>query len=299
MKSATSLSVILILLSIPLPLLAQTSSDPDAAQLAFDAPSGITTLEFRRAQNEPAEGYVETTIVDSDEKIYLRTTSDLSNEGVVSAQVVPDSTGQPAIEVEFTATGARKLAALTTEHTGKRLAVVVNGEVISAPTIKGVISRKAVISGHFSLEEAKELASGILPPPFQAQLMCIKPDWSKVALANEIEAEMREALKDASVSKKLLDRLPASGAEILFPKNLISFYTHQHYAELLAWLEAKGLVVSTEDFPAAWRVPFAVARNYKRQKLPASQISSNRPARPSLCGTASKIRSLTAVSRTC
>src|SRR5687768_6564528 len=86
-------------------------------------------------------------------------------------------------------------------------------------------------------------------PPFSAALLLIKADWSKVPAAKEIEAELREALKDAEVPKELMDKLPASGPQILFAPETVAFYSLEHAAELLEWLQTKGLVVGTEPMP--------------------------------------------------
>jgi hypothetical protein len=87
-------------------------------------------------------------------------------------------------------------------------------------------------------------------PKFSATLLLIKADWSASPHAKQIEADLREALKDASVSKKLLDKLPASGPEILFAPEIAALYTPEHHAELMAWLKEKELIVGEEKFPA-------------------------------------------------
>jgi hypothetical protein len=85
-------------------------------------------------------------------------------------------------------------------------------------------------------------------PPFVASLLLVKADWSQAPAAKEIEAELRGALKDASVPEDLLRGLPASGSRILFPTGVAGYYTAQHYAELLAWLKTYELIVGTIPF---------------------------------------------------
>ncbi|MBQ2005523.1 MAG: protein translocase subunit SecD, partial [Alphaproteobacteria bacterium] len=70
----------------------------------------------------------------------------------------------------FDASGARRFAKLTTEHVNERFAIVLDGKVLSAPTIREPIpGGRGQISGGFSLQEAKDLAvllrSGALPAP--------------------------------------------------------------------------------------------------------------------------------------
>src|SRR5205085_1408002 len=71
--------------------------------------------------------------------------------------------------------------------------------------------------------EGEVKTSGDLP--FTASLLLVKSDWSKSPHAKEIEAELREAIKDASVPKELLERLPGSGPQILFAPEIVSFYS--------------------------------------------------------------------------
>lgn len=89
------------------------------------------------------------------------------------------------------------------------------------------------------------------PPPFTASLLLVKADWSQVPEAKEIAAELLKALEGVPVPQELLDKLPASGPQILFPPEIVSQYSSQHYAELLAWLKAKGLVEKVMPFSQA------------------------------------------------
>ena len=53
------------------------------------------------------------------------------------------------------------MARISLANTGKRLAIIVDGNVISAPFLRGQIADKAQISGAFTKEAAEELASKI------------------------------------------------------------------------------------------------------------------------------------------
>ena len=72
------------------------------------------------------------------------------------------------VELELNAKGANKFAKATEENLGKQIAIVYDGNVISAPTVQAVITEgNAQISGQSSMEEAERLASiirvGALP----------------------------------------------------------------------------------------------------------------------------------------
>ena len=80
-----------------------------------------------------------------------------------SAKVTKDNQlGPSQIEITFTDAGKKRFAELTRESIGKRLAIVIGGQLYSAPTIRTEVSGgSAVISGNFSEEEATELVNQI------------------------------------------------------------------------------------------------------------------------------------------
>lgn len=78
--------------------------------------------------------------------------------------------GQPEVSLKFNREGARIFARVTGANVGKRLAIVLDGKVASAPNIDERIPRgEAVIRGSFTMEEANDLAvvlrAGALPAP--------------------------------------------------------------------------------------------------------------------------------------
>jgi len=68
-----------------------------------------------------------------------------------------DQFGSPAVRVVFTPDAGDRLRRFTAAHVGERLAIVLDGEVVSAPLIQGEVAEEALISGEFSAEEAKDL----------------------------------------------------------------------------------------------------------------------------------------------
>jgi preprotein translocase subunit SecD len=83
-----------------------------------------------------------------------------------------DALGKPVIAFTLTPEGAKRFAELTSENVGRRLAIVLDGVVESAPVIKGRIGGgKGIIEGNFTAEDAKDLAlvlrSGALPAPLK------------------------------------------------------------------------------------------------------------------------------------
>ncbi len=79
--------------------------------------------------------------------------------------------GQPVVSFTFKTSGAKAFERATTENIGKRLAIVLDGNVISAPVINGPIGASGIITGNFTAESASDLAlllrSGALPAPLK------------------------------------------------------------------------------------------------------------------------------------
>jgi biopolymer transport protein ExbD len=122
------------------------------------------SLEFRVSDAQEAPGWKKMDVSLSDESIYVAPEVALSNEDIASARVMMES-DEPQIGVEFTLGGAKKFSALTEGNIGKRLAILVDGNVISAPIIMAHITgNQAMITGNFTENEAKRIAEGIVRP---------------------------------------------------------------------------------------------------------------------------------------
>jgi protein-export membrane protein SecD len=81
---------------------------------------------------------------------------------------------EPLVSVKFTEEGSKLFADITRNHTGEKLGIFLDGELLSAPVINEAITGgTAVISGSFKIEEARELAEnlsfGALPVPIKLQ----------------------------------------------------------------------------------------------------------------------------------
>ncbi len=99
----------------------------------------------------------------------------LTGEGVQSATSLlnQDFGGQWQVSVEFTDEAGKILGDYTSAHLGKPLGIVLDGKVLSVPTIQAEISTQAVIAGNFTEQETKRLAvqlgSGALPFEMQVE----------------------------------------------------------------------------------------------------------------------------------
>lgn len=80
------------------------------------------------------------------------------------------STGEPEVSLQFNDEGAKLFAEITKRNVGKTIAIFLDGQVLSNPTVNQEITGgNAVISGSFTLVDAKELSrrlnAGALPVP--------------------------------------------------------------------------------------------------------------------------------------
>jgi preprotein translocase subunit SecD len=97
----------------------------------------------------------------------------LTGDYLTDARVQIDSQyGSYYVSLEFDKKGARIFESVTGENVGKRLAIVLDDRVASAPTIQDKIAGgRAQITGQFTMDEAKDLAivlrAGALPAPVE------------------------------------------------------------------------------------------------------------------------------------
>ena len=80
------------------------------------------------------------------------------------------TTNQPTVALRFNDEGKEIFREITAANVGKRLAIFLDGQIVSAPTVQQEIpSGEAIISGSFSIPEAealvKDLNAGALPVP--------------------------------------------------------------------------------------------------------------------------------------
>jgi len=105
-------------------------------------------------------------------------------------------TGKPEVGIEFDSEGAKIFAQLTKDNIGKQIAILLDGQVISAPTVQAEITDgKAVITGDFTLDECKKLVQrlneGALPMPISLiGQQSVEASLGKVSLDKSLHAGM-------------------------------------------------------------------------------------------------------------
>ena len=93
----------------------------------------------------------------------------VSGELLDSATASFDQNNRPAVSFTLNATGAKRFGKATGENIGRPFAIILDGKVVSAPTIQSQIFANGQITGEFSVAETNELAlilrAGALPAP--------------------------------------------------------------------------------------------------------------------------------------
>lgn len=92
----------------------------------------------------------------------------IMGDRLVDAQVSFGQYGEPMVSFSFDSVGTRLFAELTSKNIGNMIAIVFDGQVLSAPVVNvAILGGSGVIQGNFSMESATELAlmmrSGSLP----------------------------------------------------------------------------------------------------------------------------------------
>ena len=115
-------------------------------------PEGLTAMKSK-------DGYIQP----------VTATSAVTGADLENARVTTDEYGAPAVSFTFNAEGAKKFGDLTGRNLHKRLAIVLDNTIQSAPSINARITNNGIITGQFTMSEAQQLAivlrAGALPAP--------------------------------------------------------------------------------------------------------------------------------------
>jgi len=94
----------------------------------------------------------------------------LDGDAIIDARQDFGQDGSPEVNMQMSASGAKKWRKITGSSIGRRIAIVLDNYVYSAPVVQGEIPNgSSSISGNFDIDEAKDLANilkaGKLPAP--------------------------------------------------------------------------------------------------------------------------------------
>jgi preprotein translocase subunit SecD len=93
----------------------------------------------------------------------------ITGRDIKKAIKTKDQFGSPSVTFSLESEGANKMKMYTAANIGKKLAVVLDNRILTAPVIHDVLSYDLVVTGRFTIEEAEDLAlmlrAGALPAP--------------------------------------------------------------------------------------------------------------------------------------
>ncbi|GEL25683.1 hypothetical protein PSU4_46370 [Pseudonocardia sulfidoxydans NBRC 16205] len=133
-----------------------------ACSAAVEGSAAPARIEFRPvlATGDVGQGGLQ--LRGADGVIYVLGPAELDGSHVASAEATNES-GTWAVQVGLTPAGATAFADLSGRNVGKQLAIVVDGDLVSAPIIQAPITGGAVqISGDFDRTAATRLADRIM-----------------------------------------------------------------------------------------------------------------------------------------
>jgi SecD/SecF fusion protein len=158
-----------------------------------EAPPGYERMVLEQEGRQGAQTYVE--------ELYVKTRPEMTGEGVADSFPTMDTFGRYRIILKFTPTGSKQFADVTKAIADEgqrssrlgRLAIVLDGKLYSAPTVKEQIAGgSAEISGNFTQREAIDL-SNVLNNPLDSKLDIkeqyeVGPSLATDAIASGIRA---------------------------------------------------------------------------------------------------------------
>ena len=149
-------------------------------------------LNFRLVSDNSEFG-VDKLISENGETLEISKRIVMSGENLIDAQPsIQNQKNEPTVSFTLDRLGAQKFGRATSDNVGKRLAIVLDGKIISAPNInEPITSGKGMISGNFTFQEATDLAlllrSGALPTPLEVvEERTVGPDLGEDSIKSGI-----------------------------------------------------------------------------------------------------------------
>jgi preprotein translocase subunit SecD len=123
-------------------------------------------FEVRLAEDQPGPGLQRAAVANSTRFVYLHPDAIVTNTDILASNVIAgNAPGHFWINVRFEAAATTRMRDATAGHIGRPVAILVDGEVVSAPTVKSAIGDSAVISGDYSRTDAQRIVDGMALTP--------------------------------------------------------------------------------------------------------------------------------------
>jgi hypothetical protein len=118
-------------------------------------------FEVRLAEDEASPGLIVARVTGSGRMIYLHPEIVVSNDDIADSRVTEDGSDRFSVAVQLLPSGADRMRQATAMHVGRPVAILIDGTVVMAPTLRSPISEAALITGSFSRAEAERIAGGM------------------------------------------------------------------------------------------------------------------------------------------
>ena len=140
------------------------------AKLTFQlVDTQMTAAEATQRGRTPPGTIIMESANDDGRKYLIEKRVMVSGEMLDGATANFDQNNRPAVSFTLNSDGARRFGKVTGENIGRPFAIILDGQVVSAPTIQSQIFGSGQITGDFSVTETNELAlilrAGALPAP--------------------------------------------------------------------------------------------------------------------------------------
>jgi preprotein translocase subunit SecD len=147
---------------------------------------------------------------------------------------IDPQTNAPDVQFNLNPAGAEKFKRETGRSVGRRLAIILDGTVASAPTIQSQISDSGVITGRFTTQEADELAkvlrAGALPATLKTlQELTVGPSLGKDSIRAGVTASIA-GMAFITIFMLLYYRLSGMNAVVALLANLVILLGAMAYA---------------------------------------------------------------------
>jgi preprotein translocase subunit SecD/SecD/SecF fusion protein len=129
------------------------------------------TFRFVTENSEETFGSEKLPFEDGSDEVIVSKRIVLSGDNLLDAKPKMDNqTNQTVVSFTLDRVGAKRFGKATASGIGKRLAIVLDGKIISAPVIQdAIVGGSGIITGNFTFQSATDLAlllrSGALPAP--------------------------------------------------------------------------------------------------------------------------------------
>jgi bla regulator protein blaR1 len=156
-------------------------------------------MEIRLAETTPGVGLQQARVSGSDQPIYLHPVALATWSDVSIARIVNVGDSRFGVAVTLNSDAAARMATATAAHLNRPLAIILDGRVVAAPTVRSPIGEMAMITG-ITAAAAQELieanvachtdpaqcAAAVLPVPLYQE----RPQYTPAAMAAQIEGSV-------------------------------------------------------------------------------------------------------------